>query len=398
MIELRKTILISVIAFLPVFVIGQVINPQLLRKKALHNQGNYTEALAISIIPSDDSEEHLNYMIQGECAFKSGDIDLALDYFQKAENMNPGSAAIELARCYRMAGDNRKMFEYLAIHLDSPDKLPRKDIFLDPAFSGLDRDREWIRFWSKPWYNEADDIIAEASYRLVKEDFDNSFWEKLISDYPGNAVVLSLVARKYAIIGDQARAFKFFDEALKADPDNSEINFYYANYLLEKQSFDKALVIFDRMIAKYPYDIRFYLHRALLLFKSGQSQRGIEEMERLESLGIDASDMNFLLAVEVLNDDPSAAIRYIEPVLKLAPTAQAFNLRARARVMLGDPSAALSDFCMSLDFDPDQPDVYFERAGLRLESGDKEGACYDWQNALRLGHRKAADMLYKHCK
>ena len=59
---------------------------------------------------------------------------------------------------------------------------------------------------------------------------------------------------------------------------------------------------------------------------------------------------------------------------------------------------ALGDWAMSLDINPNQPDLYMDRAQLRSDHGDTDGACHDWKKALEMGNSKAADLLYKNCK
>jgi Tfp pilus assembly protein PilF len=53
---------------------------------------------------------------------------------------------------------------------------------------------------------------------------------------------------------------------------------------------------------------------------------------------------------------------------------------------------------MSLDINPNQPDLYLTRATVRYDLGDQDGACHDWQKALEMGNPRAADLLYKFCK
>ena len=96
--------------------------------------------------------------------------------------------------------------------------------------------------------------------------------------------------------------------------------------------------------------------------------------------------------------EPQIIIASSFPSLSTSPSKEAFNLRAQSLTEIGKTRDAISDYAMSLDLDPKQPDVYFSRAKLRLSIGDMEGACYDWKHAYELGHRDAADMLYKYCK
>ncbi len=398
MMGIRKAIQLLILAFASSQVAGQGFNPELLKIQSLYAQGQYSEVISDEFFPSGQEEQQLYYFVKGNCAYQLGDLETAIQLFNQVERLNRGAAALELARCYKLKDDYTQMFKYLAEHLNSSKKMPRKEIMLDPVFSDLDRDREWIRFWSDSWYDENEDIIAEAQYQIKQNDLDETFWNDLIKKYDDNAAVLALIVQYYQLTGESSKADQTIEKAINIDPDNLDINIQYGDYLMENKAYDNSVQVFNRMISQHPYEIRLYLHRVLAIFKSGQSNRGVEEISRLGKLGIDASGMYFLLARELISDNPVTAIEYLDQVLSNKPTAPAFNLRAKAQHALGDDQEAISDLAMSLDIDPKQPNVYFFRAELRLKTGDNDGACYDWQHALQLGHRKAADMLYKYCK
>ncbi len=369
----------------------------MLKIQALFAKGEYQEVLSDNFIPKGVIERQLYYSLKGSCAFQLNEPDEAIKFFEQAELINRGSAALELAHCYIRKDDKTQMFKYLAEHLNSPYKLSRKEIMLDPEFSNLDRDREWIRFWSNNWYDEVDDLIAEAQYQIKQNDLDETFWLDLIQKYDNHAIILALTVQYYQLKGEGSKADRAFDQAISIDPDNLEINIQFGEYLIEKKEYESAIQVFNRMISQNPYDISLYLGRVLAIFKSGQSNRGIDEIKRLEQIGIDPSSLYFLLAKELIQDNPKTAIEYLDPGLSEKPTAAAFNLRAEAYEALGDYQEAIKDLAMSLDINPKQALVYYDRAQLRLKTGDLDGACYDWQNALQLGHRKAADMLHKYC-
>jgi len=394
----KKILILGFLVLLPGVLLSQDFRPELLKMRILFDQEEYEKALSIEIAPGSNIEGKLFYFIKAECAYHQGNIDEAIRFYERVERLDKGAASLELARCWKLKSDLGQMFNYLAEHINSSYKIPRKDIMLDTVFSDLDRDREWIRFWSDRWYDEKDDLLAEANYQIERKDLDKAFWDRLIEKHENDAKIEAILAAYYRLTGNHTRADQSFRNALEIDPDNLEINIQYADYLIENQSYDDAVQLYSHLISSNPYDTRLYLKRVLVLFKSGQTQAGLEEINRIEQLGIDISSLHFLLARELVPDQPALAIEYLDPLLSGSPTSKAFNLRSKAHQAMGNHQKAISDLAMSLDIDPGQADVYFERASLRFDSGDEEGACYDWQNALRLGHRKAADMLYKYCR
>jgi len=393
-----RTIQILLLVLLPIQIYGQEVKSEIMKIQALIAQGEYKEVLSSGVSGGSQSEQVLLSMAMGKSSCSLGDYNTAIQFFQQAEVSKPGIAALDLARSYMNLGDKNRMFESLADHMNSPYKLPRKDIMLDPVFKDLDRDRDWIRFWSGNWYNEEDDLLAESKYLIDQNDLDEAFWTNLILNHDNHAGIMSQIAKYYEITGHRQKADQAFEKSVKLDPDNLGLNLQYADYLIDQGSFKKAQELLDAAIALDPYEIKLYTKRVLAIFKSGRTQDGVAELERLEQYGIDASGLNYMLAKELLEDDPAASVSYLDPVIAENPTAQSFNLRAKAYQNLGNDFLAIQDLGMSLDINPKQADVYFDRARLRHEEGDHEGACHDWQYALKLGHRKAQDMLYKYCR
>jgi len=366
--------------------------------QAMLARGEYDQVLSSGITGGNQNEEILLILARGRSAYSLGDYSTAIQFFRQAESLKPGIAALDLARSYLKQGDKNRMFESLEDHMNSPYKLPRKDIMLDPVFKDLDSDRYWIRFWSGNWYSEEDDILAESKYQIKQNDLDENFWASLIRDYDNHAGILAQVAMYHGVKGKRQQAVQAFEKAIMLEPDNSLLSLQYADYLIDQGSYNRAQKVLDDAIVWKPYEIKLYLKRVQAILKSGDAPYGRAELERLEQYGIDASGLNFMLAMELIEDDPAASIRYLDPIIAEVPTAQAYNLRARAHQNLGNEVLAIQDLGMSLDINPKQADVYFTRARLRLNTGDREGACYDWRKALNLGHRKAQDMLYKYCR
>lgn len=396
---LISKISLLIFAGLPLCLVAQDFNPSLLRMQAQYNRGDF-EAVAndYQFVPEEDGGRGLFYLLKGRAAYQLGDITGSIEYLKNAEQSSPGMAALDLAHSYKLAGDKQQLFFYLEKHLKSEYKLPRKEIMLDTVFADLDRDRDWIRFWSGNWYDEQDNTIALAEYKISSKDNDFNFWSDLIDNHQDNPVMLALAGQYYKLAKDNRKAGLYFEKAIGLDPDNSMVLLKYGNFLLENNNFAEAIAVYRKLSENNPYEIKYYLLHVMALIRSGEAGMALDEIRRLEQAGIDSSGLNLLLATELIGNDTPLAIEYLSPLIDSSPSSEAFNLRAKAYKETGNINEAISDYAMSLDIDPKQPEVYFNRAHLRLSIGDREGACYDWSMALNLGHRKAADMLYKYCK
>ncbi len=396
--EVIGKILLLLMFVLPFKLMGQSFNPDLIKMQADIEKDDYLSALSQKSVPVNNDEKAVYYMLLGKAEYGLGNIESSVKLFEVAEKFTPGIASIYLARSYKLLGNKPSLFKYLESHLKSDFKLPLKDIMLDPVFSDLDRDRDWIRFWSIDWYTESEKLQAEAEYRILKKDFEEDFWNDLILNHQNQAELLALQGQYHYLLNDNKKAVQSFKKALSLEPSNSYAQLKYADYLLEKNKYDEAEELYKKLIYNHPYDIKYYIFNARAIVSSGQSGRGVEAMNQLELMGVDATDLNLLIAKELIADNPEKALEYLDPILSTSPSKEAFNLRAQSLTEIGKTRDAISDYAMSLDLDPKQPDVYFSRAKLRLSIGDMEGACYDWKHAYELGHRDAADMLYKYCK
>lgn len=395
---MRTILYIILLSLISGQIFPQEINPEMLRIQSYYGQGQYDKVLSGDFSTSDSDQMHLVNIIKGNTHYQLGEYDQAIVYFEEAERIIPGSASLEIARSYLLIGNKTDMFRYLSAYLERPDKLPRKDIMLDPVFSNLDNDREWIRLWSKKWYDDLDDKLSEAAYQLEKNNIDEDFWAELIENHSDNPQVLAKISDYYRIRGDKKSAKKAIDKAVELAPEDISVGMHYYNFFTEYEEFGSAIQVLDRMIKLHPYEIGLHLRRVQAIFQSGQTDWGLNEMKKLEEYGVDASGIYLLLAQELLKENPDIALSYLDEVILTNPSDKSYNLRAKAYKDIGDKSKSISDLSMSLDINPKQAAVYFNRAQLRLDTGDTDGACYDWEHALNLGHRKAADMLYKYCR
>jgi tetratricopeptide (TPR) repeat protein len=71
--------------------------------------------------------------------------------------------------------------------------------------------------------------------------------------------------------------------------------------------------------------------------------------------------------------------------------------RAQNFVKLRAYENALRDLTYVLRKQPRNSDAYFARASVRLQAGDREGACIDWSKAGELGDLNAYQYIREHC-
>ena len=68
-------------------------------------------------------------------------------------------------------------------------------------------------------------------------------------------------------------------------------------------------------------------------------------------------------------------------------------------VELGVPTLILiQDYAQVIKINPKDSDAFFNRANVKKEIGDMEGACKDWRKATDLGDDDAKKFLKEHCE
>jgi tetratricopeptide (TPR) repeat protein len=155
----------------------------------------------------------------------------------------------------------------------------------------------------------------------------------------------------------------------------------------------------SELIRKDPTNPEYLITRALVRIFDGKESLAIKEMEAVEEAGIAPAELYYQAGLKISVSMPLQAESYLTRAIDTGiMDARFYYSRGTVRSALDKMNLALADLAMSLDINPDQPDLYFRRAQLRLDQGDTEGACHDWKKALETGNSKAADLLYKYCK
>jgi len=375
-------------------------NEALLNASFLLDQERYEDVIKILEPLSQMLQETPEYFdILGEAAFQSDDYELALRVYEKRIGLdNPEMAYYQLSRISFLMNMELAGYQYLKIYLKSDNHLLLQDIIADKAFEDKIRDREWIRFWSTEGYTEKDDLIAEARAQLKEEEPDAGVYKRLQQSYPNEAQSWYLTGRYNEFVGNSRQAKADFQKAIELAPGSTEYMNYLANYYagLKKYNESTALIVNSLTISNYQPSL--WMLRISNHLNMDDNQGAMREMQYLEKIGVESSDLWISLAKQVKNTDMLSAIGLLDRVINQNPLNNAaLNIRAGMYWELQNYDNALNDWAMSLDIDPRQSDIYFMRGEARYQIEDYDGACHDWKKALRYGHRKALDKLYKYC-
>jgi len=233
--------------------------------------------------------------------------------------------------------------------------------------------------------------------------------------------------------GDLRGAIADFDLCIKKNYKNFNAYFYKAKALIELNEPLEALPNLDLAIEYNPTHPIFFYYRGKLYYDQGKPDKAYADFDKAVSLKPDFVDaLNYRgVTKEVAGkhaeaiEDYDAAIKnnpgfatayynkgtslaamesYKEAIasfskcLELDPKkTMGFMNRGNCYVMLKDYKSAISDYSAVIAIDPKNPDAYYNRGAAYQYSGSKN-ACNDWQKALSLGNKKAAELLNQYCK
>lgn len=376
-------------------------NADLLRASFLLDQQRYVEVLEVlDQEPVSRSDLSKYYEFIGRATFETGDLERSRDIYHKSlELSGPGYATYQLARISFLLKSNSEGYSFLRSYMKSGDHIPYREIMADEAFEDLTQDREWIRFWSDDWFTEKDDYFAEATSQLLQEQPVVELIQELQQNYPDDTQTWSISGRYFESIGDTKKAQSCFVKALEMDKNSIENIMNLAKVYLIQKNYSKCIDLVEGGLVNNPFQPSLRMIRIDALMKSGNTKEATSGLQFLEAKGVESPDIWISLAKQVMGNDVNAAIDLLDRVIEREPLhIPALNQRALLHYENQNFDEAFEDWSMSLDANPEQSEVYFKRGEMRYQIGDSEGACYDWKKALRYGHRRALDKLYKYCE
>ncbi|MDZ7269719.1 MAG: tetratricopeptide repeat protein [candidate division KSB1 bacterium] len=131
-------------------------------------------------------------------------------------------------------------------------------------------------------------------HTLVLADYFNShddharsatLFEQALQKHPGNPKILARLADTYNIMGRAEEAFKMYDQALAADPDNKDLLYNYGQLFLTRNDYSHAVEQFRRLVELQNDDFgaNFYLGVAYLKIAEEADKRARELQDEAAS-------------------------------------------------------------------------------------------------------------------
>lgn len=377
-------------------------NSSLIKARYLVSEKLYSDAVTVLENQQPSGSDLMRAALtMGQALSGLGRYDESNKWLLQVSGEGAAEATYCLAKNYLAMNDFPLAIQYLGKHLADKNHYSEKQIRLDPAFSKLDNNRDWIHLWQTEWYTAAEQQTAEYEYLISQGQLDEArvLVNQELTATPNEPHALFLLAKINFLQKDDRQFRQALDRAWQLASDNLLLKNEMLQFALEAKYYEKANDIASELIRKDPTNPEYLITRALVRILDGKESLALKEIEATEQAGIAPAELYYQAGRKISSSMPQQAEVYLTRAIETGiMDARFYYTRGIVRISIEKIDLALGDLAMSLDINPDQPDLYFERAQLRLDRGDAEGACHDWKKALEMGNAKAADLLYKYCK
>lgn len=374
----------------------------LVKARYLVTEKAYADAVAIlNDLPVGGSASMPAALAMGEALSGLGKFDESNVWLMKVTGVWAAEANWCLAKNWLNLNNLPNAVLYLGKHLADKNHFAEKFVRLDPDFTRLENSREWVHLWQTEWYTEFEQRADEVSYLVSQGQLDDALnlANQAIADAPNDPRAWFQLAR-IGLLEKQDRQYRqALDKAWQLSPGLIVLREEMLRFALEAGNYEKVNAMAGELIREDPSNPEYLITRALVRILEGKESMAMKEIEATEEEGIAPAELYYQAGRKISATMPQQAESYLTKAISTGRMdARYYYERGKVRLNLEETATALDDLAMSLDINPNQPDLYMERAQIRLDLGDGEGACHDWKRAMEMGNKKAPDLLYKYCR
>ena len=399
---MRKKSILAMFLFLSALGYGQV-DPYL-EGRACMSQGKYDLAVsrlneALQLQPG---ETEIYYQL-GISQFALKDYPAARESFYETEKRRKGMGSFYLAKCEVRLNHPQLALNYLKTHLSSRYKKAESDLLLDEDLASLENTPGWQQLWNeKNWYSSGDKDFQEA--RFLKERGETleaiNILNELEKQGYNRTDVQTEKAKIYRELGNMKAAQSELKSAVKSDTRNLDAAHQLAQIESEEGDVEEALALFDKVIRQDPSRFDAYIQRAEARGKMGDLEGALEDINLyIKYFPTDDEAIYRKGLIQYENGKYLDAIQSFNGALNLEKgKAEYYFARGKTYAATGTIRYADKDMSMSLDLDPLNGEVWFEKGLLSDKLGNRTGACHCYQKAFQYGIFKAGELLDKYCQ
>lgn len=397
--------LISILLFLVIVPGVNAQNPDELYCKGIASlqSGNYDESINyLTSAIKYDPNNALLYLKRGEAYYKSGLLNDALTDFEETNILDENTADFWISKTYALLGDEEKSLIYLKKHLNSRYRIEEKTIKKDDAFNNLQYSDGWYNLWQEDWYTEEENTEEEIDYLMKKELFLDAIalLDEKISASEDPHKLYAYRARVNIKLGNFKGAVIDWEKAIAIERRIPDYYIERGKAYSGLGKFKNAVDDFTRVLRQDPAHFSLYLERANAYAQLKEFTPAIRDVVTyLKYFENDQDAIALCGDLHYRNENYIEALKYFNRNLKLDNTkAEYYKDRGKTYLKTRTYKFAINDLSMALDLSPYDGETYLFKGIARFDSGDKEGACSDWNKARKYGEMRAVEYLLEYCE
>ena len=262
-----------------------------------------------------------------------------------------------------------------------------------------------------------------------------ALWENATARHPEDALSWSNLGLAYDDLEEYEKSARAYEQAINADPLYFDANYNLAVAFSKMKRYEDAARMFGRTMEIKPDFADSWYARAQVWITLRDFPKAIADLEKFakmdhkepedkiqSSLGMaydgagqyERAIAAFDLAIKAKSDPEHhfrkgnalaamgkmlEAIGSYDAALAIQPDyAEAVNNKGNAYASMNRFAEALAQFDKAIGMKPDAANFHFNRGMARNASGDKTGACADWQQAAKGGYEPAQGLLQQFCR
>lgn len=222
-------------------------------------------------------------------------------------------------------------------------------------------------------------IIISASMLTLKRNYiwqsEISLWEDAVKKAPSHVKSINALGLAYTQKGENDKAQTIFQQGLKVDPFNYNININMGRIFQDKGNLDKAEKFF-KLAALISKDYLAYINLGSIYFERDQYYQGIQQLKEALKLKPDSDLAHFYLG-NAYNEleKYQKAILHFEKSIELNPGyADAYNNLGYTYWHLGEYDQAYDWFVKAMNKQSELPTPYLNIGNYFLFKGKKKQA------------------------
>jgi len=255
--------------------------------------------------------------------------------------------------------------------------------------------------------NNINFLLAQDSFKLAEKEYNKENYEKAILYYTQSIEKKEELAKSYNYRGMAylytekiSEAQKDLEHSFQLDPSDYRIYTSIARFCYITEQFEKALEYYNGALERNQNNYDLYGERAGVKAVLGLYNEAITDANfAVKNLPNDDTAYLNRGYVYLRADDYEKAIKDLSLSLKIKKSQKGYGNRGTAYALMKKYDLALSDFDKSLEYNPNDPVILYQKGEVLLLMGKKDKACECYLKSKKFGNNVIDDIIDKEkCK